>query len=454
MDEAAEAVEPTVSDGLTQLPCGRCGAPVAVGDRCPICEPSERAPGDLSDPSHRLSAEPADRKAAFPGYLVLCRVAHGGMGEVWKAHPVGFPDDLRALKVLRPDLSDSTGELRRRFQAEVIALQRLSDPGIVRVHGVGECPDGRPVLVMQWVEGRTLLAALSDPLSPIGQPEAPGVEEHAVVLAQALARALDEAHAHKVVHRDIKPSNVILASEPPAPLTPVLVDFGIAWLGGGSGSGQAPGAIGTVAHLAPEVARGEPATARSDVFMLAQLVYQALTGIRYSGGAPRPPSQINPRLSTRVDALFTAAMANDPNDRPASCGAFADTLTEVTNRSRATGRRRRASIRLAVAILAALAALLGGLLGGRLRDHVEQSAVQPQVESSAADRSGATPSKDPSPSTGGRVDVSGPPKAESRSTADGLGSYVGLRLGGSQVQSKAPLPPPDAATPDPDAANR
>jgi len=341
--------ETSIADGLTTGTCPRCGTVTPLGKPCLQCrfDASAEAAG---------GAALGKGEAQFPGFTVLRRIGAGGMGEVLQAHPEGHgasQRDLRALKVIRRELvGDSRAE--RLLDAEVIAVQRIVHPRVVRVLGSGRATDGRAFLVMEWLDGRSLADALADPACPFGDPAHPQLPAYAAFLVRQLGAALDAAHAQEVLHRDVKPSNVMLVQEPnegeevsAQTLRAKLIDFGIARLGGEAHTGQSASvALGTVEHMAPEVARGEATTVRTDVYLLAQLMYRVLTGLRRTTGTPKMPSRVNARYGRDLDDIVVIdGLADDPQDRPESAGALAERLAGLLDDVAATEaeERRRAA---------------------------------------------------------------------------------------------------------------
>src|SRR5207245_298923 len=184
-------------------------------------------------------------------------------------------DRTVALKMILAG-GHATDAERARFRAEAEAVARLQHPNIVQVHEVGEA-DGRPYLVLEFVEGGNLAHELSGTPLPAAR---------AAELVESLARAVHEAHRRQVVHRDLKPANVLLA--PPSPeedgvrgWVPKVSDFGLAKrLDGAAGQTQTGAVLGTPSYMAPEQAGGGskeigPAT---DVYALGAILYECLTG--------------------------------------------------------------------------------------------------------------------------------------------------------------------------------
>ncbi|MCX6462608.1 MAG: serine/threonine-protein kinase [Pseudonocardiales bacterium] len=263
----------------------------------------------------------------FGPYRLDGLLGRGGMGEVHRAFDTE-QDRTVALKVLPAALSRDP-EFRERFRREAKAASQLTDPHVVPIHRHGEI-DGQLFLDMRLVDGEDLAAVLrrDGPLPP----------EAAVRMVEQVASALDSAHDAGLVHRDVKPSNVFLTrARPGSPRFAYLGDFGIARDISGSGAQlTATGAtLGTLDYMAPERFVGGDVDVRSDVYALACLLHEALTG-----GKPFPgdslPSLMRahldvapPRPSARAgvpaafDEVVARGMAKDPAQRPPTAGALA-----------------------------------------------------------------------------------------------------------------------------------
>lgn len=247
-------------------------------------------------------------------YELHAVLGRGGMGEVMDGldRRLGRPV---AVKILRRDLA-ADPELRRRFEAEARAAAGLSHPNVVAVHDTGE-QGGVPYIVMERLAGRTVADEVAE-----GPLEAGRVQR----LAREVLAALDAAHRAGIVHRDIKPGNLLLA-----PNSTVKVgDFGIAKAAEAlrqdvTVTGQV---VGTPAYLAPERLEGREATARSDLYSLGVVLYEALSGTKpYSGDTPwalsqaivegrhRPLAQAAPAAPPALVAAVERAMASRPEDR-------------------------------------------------------------------------------------------------------------------------------------------
>jgi Protein kinase domain len=249
------------------------------------------------------------------------------MGEVYRA-----TDSVLSRTVAVKLLSDryaKQDDARARFRREATAAARLSSaPHVVTVFDVAE-HEGRPLIVMEYLEGGSVYERLKDGRVP---------REVALTWLDEAAGALDRAHEHGVVHRDVKPANLLLDRDGSVHVS----DFGIASTTGDD-TLTAPGTVlGTAGYLAPEQARGEPATAASDRYALGVVAFELLTGRRpYSGDTPTTeafahihadvPSAtaLDPTLPRRVDDVFQRALAKDPADRPATARELVSQLREA-----------------------------------------------------------------------------------------------------------------------------
>ncbi|MET9488535.1 protein kinase [Nocardia sp. NPDC006630] len=259
-------------------------------------------------------------EATLGHYRLRKLLGRGGMGQVWLAEDTRMGRDV-ALKVLPPELVEDE-DYQRRFQREGRLAARLRGPHIVPIHNFGEL-DGRLFIDMELVDGfdlgRTLEA--DGALSPTA----------AVDVVAQVAEALDVAHAAGLIHRDVKPSNVLMLESGFA----YLIDFGIA-RGVGSTTLTAVGAaIGTWSYMAPERFSGAE-DLRSDVYSLACVLFECLTGNRPYGNTS-PPQQMaahltapaprasahNPAVPTALDQVIACGMEKDPGLRYASAGALA-----------------------------------------------------------------------------------------------------------------------------------
>jgi serine/threonine protein kinase, bacterial len=230
-------------------------------------------------------------RTPFGQYRLINLLGRGGMGEVWRAYDT-VTDRIVALKVL-PAHFAADWTFQQRFRREAHAAAQLNDPHVVPIHTYGEI-DGRLFVDMRLIEGRDLAAVLaSGSMSP----------SRAVHIVEQVAHAVHAAHKIGLVHRDIKPSNILLDENDFA----YLIDFGIARVVGEAGLTGTDAVVGTLRYMAPErFSVGQP-DARSDIYALACVLYECLTG-----GAPFPGDSIEQQVAGHLSA---------PPPRPSDCGA-------------------------------------------------------------------------------------------------------------------------------------
>ena len=301
------------------------------------------------------------------------RIARGGMGEVYRAEDRDLAR-LVAIKVLAERFAENDA-IRARFTREALAVARLSNaPNTVTIFDVGD-HEGRPYIVMEYLPGGSLADRLEgDGAQPLGR----SLEW----LGQAAA-ALDAAHANGIVHRDVKPGNLLLDDDGRVK----VADFGVASAADLGSFTEAGTIVGTAGYLAPEQARGERATPASDLYALAVVAFELLTGKRpferesstaeamAHVSAPIPPaSEWNPQLPPEVDEALAWGLAKDPRHRYASASEFVEALREALDRDAGTTqvgalppagpRRERRKLPLLLLLLGA--AVLAGVLAATL----------------------------------------------------------------------------------------
>lgn len=263
-------------------------------------------------------------------YAAPVLVSRGGMGEVYRATDSVLERTV-AVKLLS-DRYASQEDARARFRREALAAARLSAaPNVVTVFDVAE-HDGRPLIVMEYLEGGSVYERMRDARIP---------RETALAWLEQVAVAIDRAHENGVVHRDVKPANLLLDDEGNVHVS----DFGIASTSGADAL-TAPGTVlGTAGYLAPEQARGEPATAASDLYALGVVAFELLTGRRpFAGDTPATEAfahlnadvpratPFDPTLPTAVDDVFQSALAKEPQARPANAQELVRRLREALER--------------------------------------------------------------------------------------------------------------------------
>src|SRR5450631_407981 len=187
------------------------------------------------------------------------------MAIVWEARD-GLLDRHVAVKVLHPQFAEDP-EFLERFRREARAAARLSHPNIVSIYDVGEDVEARtPFIVMELVEGGNLKDRI--------RRAAPLADGEIRSIGAAVASTLEYAHKRGLIHRDVKPQNVLIGEDG----RPRLTDFGIAQAITSNGLTRTGAVMGSVQYLAPELARGRPATPQSDLYGLGTVLYEMATG--------------------------------------------------------------------------------------------------------------------------------------------------------------------------------
>ncbi|MBQ1355490.1 MAG: Stk1 family PASTA domain-containing Ser/Thr kinase [Solobacterium sp.] len=250
-------------------------------------------------------------------YEVFQHIGQGGMADVFLAVDTILNRHV-AIKILRSELcTDAVSVLR--FEREAQAATALSHPNIVEIYDVGEYK-GHHYIVMEYVPGKTLKQVIRD--------RGALLKEEAVDIAKQLVSATAEAHRRGIIHRDIKPQNVIVKSDGSIK----ILDFGIALAKGSMQLTQANNVMGSVHYLAPELARGEPATVQSDIYALGIVLYEMLTGdvpfkaenavqvalMQMRNELP-DCQKINPTIPMSVANIITKATSKDRGQRYQSC---------------------------------------------------------------------------------------------------------------------------------------
>ncbi len=312
---------------------------------CPICgttyqDTSAFCPADGTtlraddSDSDLIGSVIADR------YLVSKLLGEGGMGRVYLAGHVRLPQQA-AIKVLHPSMVQDSAAVAR-FNREAANAARIEHDRVARVFDFGETSTGLVYLAMEFVPGRTLGTILEERCT---LPPA-----RAANLIFQIAEGLEAAHRISIVHRDLKPDNIMVVTDEFGIDRAKVVDFGIAKaMDGTDGSRtkltQAGISIGTPEFMSPEQVFGEPLDARSDVYALALVGYQMLTGLlpfetstpersltARIVSAPRTLAEAAPGVAwpAALQTAFDQALAREPGERTSSALEFADAVVAAT----------------------------------------------------------------------------------------------------------------------------
>ena len=270
-------------------------------------------------------------------YEITDKLGAGGMGVVYLAKDERL-DRLAALKVLTS--LGETEEERRRFAREARAASALNHPNIITIYEYG-CADEIDFIAMEYIRGVTLAQLLQQNPPPLAE---------LLEIARQTAKALASAHAAGIVHRDLKPANIMIAD---GGLVKVL-DFGIAKVARQSGDSSTEHNLlmGTPTYMAPEVAQGETADARADIFALGVILYEMAAKRRPFQGkdamatlskivSEEPPrvDTINPAATRQLADLIAKCLAKKPEARFPSMTERAEKLEDILAPAATKSRR-------------------------------------------------------------------------------------------------------------------
>jgi serine/threonine protein kinase len=273
-------------------------------------------------------------------FQILQKIGSGGMGAVYKALQ---PQNNRmvGVKILHPKLANRK-DLVSRFRREARAMSQLTHPNTVKVFLYGELDDGSLYIIMEFLEGKNLNQTV--------RADGPFATERALPILIQVCGALDEAHRAGIIHRDLKPENIFIVQSGGVRDFPKVLDFGLAKVGERQ---MRPGSViltqegmvfGTPEFMSPEQAQGKPLTPGSDIYSLAVILYEVLTGkLPFEAKSAMDyiqlhvtarPILLNQRVPGRVfplllEQVVDRALAKRPEDRFATAADFASAMQQV-----------------------------------------------------------------------------------------------------------------------------
>ena len=319
-------------------------------DTCSTAYPTDFNVCPRDNTPLRASSEIMEGLIIAKKYCILEKIGAGGMATVYRARHLAF-NEIRAIKVVNQRLADEN--FLKRFKGEAIITRKLQHPNAVRVDDFDFTEDGRPFIVMEYVEGESLRKILKTQ-GPLGA-------DRALRIARQVAEALKAAHALGIIHRDIKPDNVLLAEVGGQKDFVKVLDFGIAKVQEGAfevsegedfAPTQAGFVVGTPAYISPEQARGKKAgeiDGRADLYSLGVVVYEMLTGelpfhsetsmemiLHHLHTPVTPPHKLKPQLGIPLplSRLLLKAMEKEREDRFQSADEMLEALRDPTEWAR------------------------------------------------------------------------------------------------------------------------
>lgn len=384
-------------------------------------------------------------------YRLLTKVGQGGMGSVYKALHLAF-DELRALKVIAPELlSDEL--FVKRFKHEAVITRKLQHPNAVRVDDIDEAEDGRPFIVMEFIEGQSLKKLIRE--------EGPLPVQRVCTIIKQASAALDAAHRLGMVHRDIKPDNIALVDMPEGEMVKVL-DFGIAKLKEAR-MGESAGmtltgtgvVIGTPQYMSPEQAmgkRGDELDGRADLYSLGIVMYQMLTAdlpfkadttmemlLAHMQKPPAPISVAHPELQVPepVATLTMRLLEKNRDMRPASARVLIQEIEKAEKEMANVGKTRIMTAEEMRADDAGRAPASGdqAAAGGAIPPRPQPAPVRPVEPAKVAPR--PQPAPLPHPSSRPK-----PPESRWGMWMALIVLIVGLGGGGLYIATRPPAPTP------------
>src|ERR1044071_7112147 len=304
-----------------------------------LLQADDSASGFLDSPVVELSSSSDNLVGATIGerYFVERELNQGGMSQVYFALDLRLQRQAVVIKILSHSLVQEP-YARKKFEQEVEALLRTDHPNVVRILDTGKFADGRPYIVMQYVDGDTLRSRITN--------DGMDLKLAASILKQ-IGAALEHVHAKGIFHRDLKPENIMLKGD-----SVVLVDFGIAKVKDSQIAATTVGgaSAGTLAYMSPEQLRGEEITAASDIYSMGLIAYELVTGRRpfkpgstshlldlQRAGVRVRPKHLREDLSIKADSMMLHALKYEPRSRYKSASEFGEKLAHALLEPRRTG---------------------------------------------------------------------------------------------------------------------
>ncbi len=280
-------------------------------------------------PLARLTEDTLEGGIFADRYEIIARLGGGGMSTVYKARHTHM-DKIVAIKVLQTNVGN-TAESIKRFQLEAKATSKLEHPNVISIFDFGVNEDGRPYMVMEYLEG----VSLSDLLDKKGRLPVNGLKDIFVPVCEGLTHA----HQNGIVHRDLKPGNIMLARTSNGGVNVKIVDFGLAKLVNSEQKLTQTGeTFGSPLYMSPEQCLGKQLDQRADIYSLGCVLFECLTGQppfvgasvidtfnKHLRDAP-PPFPPDLKVPNQVQQLIYCCLAKDKNGRPASATELIATL--------------------------------------------------------------------------------------------------------------------------------